>query len=226
MILHSYTWFDFCICSMWIQNLAQNLISTWISTFMTASDRHIFGLLSRSFCICASHPSAFLDVCEGRILTPLQISCRCVSDFPSFPSDGPISLLPQSHTITGTNLFGVLKQTGWSCNDSTCQPEKRQRKRTLSKHTQSTEEHEKQANELCTEWDLISLRVNTKVAVSLKPAHYTDIRRSLLSFWSLSLCFCLDKKKMIQTQWLSTLSQQTQKNPILITLLRRMTVKN
>lgn len=103
--------------------------------------------------------------------------------------------------------------------------EKSERERTLSKHTQSTEEHETQANELCTEWDLISVRVNTKAAASLKPAHYTDIRRSVLSVWSLSLCFCLDKK-MIQTQWLSTVSQQTQKNPILITLLRSMTVKN
>lgn len=140
---------------------------------MTASDRHV--LVSYLF---PSRPSAFLDVCEGRILTPLQISCRCVSDFPSSPSDGPISLLPQSHTITGTNLFGVLKQAGRSCNDSTSQPEKGTRdylsKHTVHWRTWNTSE--------CTEWDVISVRVNAEAAASLKSVHYTDVRRSVSSF--------------------------------------------
>lgn len=131
---------------------------------------------------------------EGLILIPLQISSRCVRDFTSFPSDGPISLLPQRHTITGTNLFGVLKQTGGAGDDSTGKPERGAReKRTLSKHTRSTEGHQTAGRELWTDWDFYKNKYQERwmilnSSVCLYYTHKHSTRRSP----SIE-CFCLDK---------------------------------
>ncbi len=98
--LHIYTWFDFC-----------GNIKTWLRISFSTTWTYIHDSFrqARSWSLIHSCPSAVLDEWEGLILTPLQISSRCVRDFTSFPSDGSISLLPQRHTITGTNLFGVFE---------------------------------------------------------------------------------------------------------------------
>lgn len=52
---------------------------------------------------------------------------------PTFPSDRPVSLLPQRHPITGTNLFGVLEKACRSGDDPTGQSAEEEKKLSVEK---------------------------------------------------------------------------------------------
>lgn len=134
----------------------------------------------RTFTVWVSYscPSGVPDTWEGLILTPLQISSRCVRDFTSFPSDGSISLLPQSHTITGTDLFGVLKQAGGAGDGSTGQPEKAARETAHVKqtHTRSTEGHQTAGRQLWTDWDFCKNKYQEHWVISNSITHTNTLQ--------------------------------------------------